>query len=90
MIYVTQFPAPKGHWRISAGGGVQPRWRADGRELFYLAPPNQLMSVALELDTARDAAKVRSVTPLFFAPLSGSPRGPTNLVQHQVDDDPRH
>jgi hypothetical protein len=38
-IYVRDFsggPAPsKGKWQISSSGGAGPRWRADGRELFY-------------------------------------------------------
>src|SRR5262249_25432592 len=31
-IYVQPFPDPKGKWLISQGGGVQPRWRGDGKE----------------------------------------------------------
>ena len=31
--------------RISRGGGTSPRWRADGRELFYLAPDGKMMAV---------------------------------------------
>jgi serine/threonine protein kinase/Tol biopolymer transport system component len=31
--------------RISRGGGVSPRWRGDGRELFYLAPDGKMMAV---------------------------------------------
>jgi Tol biopolymer transport system component len=36
-VYVTHFPGPAGKWPISSGGGDYPRWRADGKELFYLA-----------------------------------------------------
>ncbi|MGD8413568.1 MAG: hypothetical protein PVF33_05020, partial [Candidatus Latescibacterota bacterium] len=35
-IYVQAFPDPNGRWMVSTGGGTQPVWRADGRELFYL------------------------------------------------------
>jgi Tol biopolymer transport system component len=54
--------------RISPDGGVQVRWRADGRELFYLTPAGQLMAVPIEyLDggTVRPGAAV----PLFQAKL---------------------
>ena len=34
-VYVESLPRGKGRWRISTGGGIQPRWRRDGRELFY-------------------------------------------------------
>ena len=33
-IYVTSFPEARGKWLVSTGGGEQPRWRGDGRELF--------------------------------------------------------
>jgi eukaryotic-like serine/threonine-protein kinase len=33
---------------VSSHGGVQPIWRRDGKELFYLAPDGAVMSVAIE------------------------------------------
>jgi eukaryotic-like serine/threonine-protein kinase len=46
-LYVARFERPAEKWRVSTAGGTQPRWRRDGRELFYLAPGNQLMAVAV-------------------------------------------
>jgi Tol biopolymer transport system component len=46
-VYVTTFPKPGAHVRISSGGGQAPRWSADGRELFFLTPGNTLMSAVL-------------------------------------------
>ena len=34
-IYVQPYPGPGGKWPISTEGGTEPRWSADGRELFY-------------------------------------------------------
>ena len=34
-IYIAPFPPTGGKWQVSAGGGVVPRWRADGKEIFY-------------------------------------------------------
>ena len=34
-VYVRPFPGPGGRWQISNGGGMEPHWSADGRELFY-------------------------------------------------------
>jgi serine/threonine-protein kinase len=34
-VYVESIPRGKGRWLISAGGGTEPLWSADGRELFY-------------------------------------------------------
>src|SRR5438309_4316078 len=35
-IYVVPFPSRGGKWQVSTGGGLWPRWRHDGKELFYL------------------------------------------------------
>ena len=34
-IYVRRFPGLEGRWQLSDGGGINPRWSPDGRELFY-------------------------------------------------------
>ncbi len=46
-VYVQSFPGPGGKWQISTSGGDQPRWRRDGRELFYMAPNQTLMAVPI-------------------------------------------
>jgi Tol biopolymer transport system component len=45
QIYVTSFPALDQKVQISTNGGGQPRWRRDGRELYYLASDGKLMAV---------------------------------------------
>ena len=44
-IHVRPFPGPGGQWPISAGGGTSPRWRKDGKELYYVAADNKMMTV---------------------------------------------
>jgi Tol biopolymer transport system component len=44
-IYVTSFPGAAGKWQVSRGGGEEPRWRGDGKEIFYIAPSGMLMAV---------------------------------------------
>jgi Tol biopolymer transport system component len=54
-VYVRAFeggPATTGPRRISIDGGSLPRWRRDGRELFYLSPGRKLMSVEFDGSTA--------------------------------------
>ncbi len=46
-VYVQPFPGPGEKVRISSSGGGEPKWRADGRELFYLAPDGMLMAVPI-------------------------------------------
>ena len=48
-VYVAPVLEPLNRKRISIGGGTAPRWRGDGRELFYTTPDNRvIMSVAIE------------------------------------------
>ncbi|MEQ1911146.1 MAG: hypothetical protein ABMA15_20165, partial [Vicinamibacterales bacterium] len=44
-VYVTRFPGPSGKRPISTAGGSYPRWREDGRELFYLSRDGTMVSV---------------------------------------------
>jgi Tol biopolymer transport system component/predicted Ser/Thr protein kinase len=37
-----------GKWQISTGGGSQPAWRADGKEIFFVAPDGMMMAVPVE------------------------------------------
>jgi eukaryotic-like serine/threonine-protein kinase len=48
-IYVVPFPpsATSGKWMVSRGGGVQPRWRRNGKELFYISPDSKMMAVSV-------------------------------------------
>jgi len=47
-VYVQAFPGPGGKWQISAAGGTNPRWRGDGKEIFYLSLDNKIMAVPVE------------------------------------------
>ena len=47
-IYVDSFPEPTGPALISRDGGRAPRWRGDGRELFFLAPDGSMMAAGIE------------------------------------------
>jgi eukaryotic-like serine/threonine-protein kinase len=72
-IFVTEFrfdPAsatarPGDSIRLSEGGGMAPRWRRDGRELFYLAPDGAVMSIAVD---GRGMFHGRPATTLFKVP----------------------
>ncbi len=44
-VVVQPFPAAGSKWQVSTAGGVAPRWRADGKELYFLAPDATLMAV---------------------------------------------
>jgi Tol biopolymer transport system component len=57
-VYVRPFPdSNSGQWMVSRGGGGQPRWRGDGKELFYRNPnTNSLMSVDVTLNPTFNAS----------------------------------
>jgi Tol biopolymer transport system component len=67
QVVVQSFPDPNGgRWQITAQGGIEPKWRHDGRELFYLAPDGKLMAVPVNPDRTFQAG---SPTVLFQTPL---------------------
>lgn len=73
-IYVQPFPGPGHKTLISSEGGVQARWRHDGKELFYLAPDNRLMAVPIQFDAAGQSVEVGTPVSLFAPHLGGTPQ----------------
>jgi serine/threonine protein kinase len=67
-VYVQSFPAGGGKWQVSTHGGVQPHWRHDGKELFYLAPDSKMMSVTVKAGTTFEAG---TPEPLFQTRIYG-------------------
>jgi dipeptidyl aminopeptidase/acylaminoacyl peptidase len=65
-VYVTSFPALDGKWQVSAAGGEWPRWRRDGKEIFYVSLDNTLIATAVE--GGGSTLKVGSAQPLFELP----------------------
>ncbi len=47
-VYVRPFPSGAGKWKVSTNGGARPRWRGDGKELFYLSPERALLAVTVK------------------------------------------
>jgi hypothetical protein len=44
-VYVETVPQSDQKWPVSTNGGYEPRWRADGREIYYLSEDRKLMAV---------------------------------------------
>jgi eukaryotic-like serine/threonine-protein kinase len=72
-VYLRPFPDAGGKWQVSAGGGSQPRWRQDGRELFYIAVDAKLMAVPIAAAPQERAVTVGTPTPLFVTRLASGP-----------------
>jgi Tol biopolymer transport system component len=83
-VYVSSFPGPGGKWQVSSAGGAAPRWREDGRELFYLAPDRRVMASDIKPDGA--AFQFSPPRALFQAPTEGAfavmPDGGRFLLQN--------
>src|SRR5580704_2544240 len=79
-IYVRSFALnsagtavePGGKWQISNGYGIDPRWRGDGRELYYNAQSGQMMAVAIATTPEFRPGKPQ---PLGFSTERGSSSG---------------
>ena len=65
QVYVQAFPGGEMRQVVSPNGGAEPQWRADGRELFYLAEDDTLMAV--QIGAGRPLQVGRPVT--LFRPL---------------------
>jgi len=71
-IYAAPFPGPGGKRQISTSGGTHPRWRADGKELFYSGPGQKLMAAGVNIKGG--ALEVGKAEPLFSLVSSGHGR----------------
>ena len=72
QIVVQPFPEPTSKWQVSTEGGAQPRWRADGKELYFIAPDGKLMVTSITVKGSTFAAG----TPVALFPASPATSGP--------------
>ena len=73
-VYVRPFPVAEGQWKISIAGGEQPRWRGDGKELFFWGADGRMMAVAAKATAeTKPSFEPEAPQPLFEAHLARSP-----------------
>jgi Tol biopolymer transport system component/predicted Ser/Thr protein kinase len=63
-VYVQPLQADGRKWQVSTGGGSDPKWRADEKEMFYIGGDGRMMSVSLRDATAFDPGVPRPLFPL--------------------------
>jgi len=91
-VYVVTFPKADEKTRVSSGGGDWPRWRADGKEIFYVTPDDQL--AAAEVRSNSERLEIGAVQSLFkvnprknaFSPFDVAGDGQKFLVNTVVED----
>jgi Tol biopolymer transport system component len=65
-IYVQPIPASGGKWQVSNAGGTQPRWRRDGREIFYLSMDKKIVSVEARLGPRPEFGAPEALFPVWL------------------------
>src|SRR5436190_22563110 len=62
-VYIEPYPPSGAKWQVSSNGGGSPRWRRDGKELFFVANDGHLTSVAIHAST--NGLEISTPVPLF-------------------------
>jgi dipeptidyl aminopeptidase/acylaminoacyl peptidase len=73
-VYVTQFPGPGGKWQVSTNGGREPKWSADGSEIFYLDASESLVTVPVSTDNTFRAGMPETLFEAELFPFVGRNR----------------
>jgi Tol biopolymer transport system component len=58
--------------QVSTNGGTQPRWRSDGKELFYLDLDRRLMAVTIAVSRDGQTVEAGIPAPLFQTQIGGA------------------
>jgi eukaryotic-like serine/threonine-protein kinase len=87
-VYVQSFPQAGSKWQISTEGGVQPQWRPDGKELFYLSPAANPQFMVVDILTKPSDAVFKAGAPkkLFVINMT-NPGGPGARNNYEVMED---
>src|SRR6266480_5218844 len=81
-IYLTTFPWASGKWQVSRGAGTDPRWRGDGKEMFYIGPHGELTAVEVNSGGSFNAG-----VPMKLFPFQGRAQiSSTDLSTYDVKD----
>jgi Tol biopolymer transport system component len=69
QVYVQTVPPSGAKWQISTAGGSRPRWRRDGRELYYVAADQMVMAVPVKPGSSFEAGAPQAL----FGPILARP-----------------
>jgi hypothetical protein len=94
-VYVEAFPRSERKWTVSTNGGYEPRWRGDGRELYYLSEDRKLMAVSVGSGLSFDAPKplFQTRTSVLVSPFRTNyvaNRGGSRFLINTQSDDAAH
>jgi hypothetical protein len=90
-VWVTRFPLDGSRWQLTTAGAWYPRWRRDGRELFYLGFDNTLYAMPVNGEGA--AFQSRKPQRLFqfsprtpFIPYDVTADGQRFIVSNLIEE----
>jgi hypothetical protein len=86
QIYVKPFPSGSGKWQASTGGGIFPRWRRDGRELFYMESSDGGRMMAVGVKPTGESLEFTAPQGLFDSGYVNIVH-PTNFLTYDVSPD---
>ena len=72
-VYVRGVASTSAQWQISTAGGAQPRWRRDGKEIFFTSPDGKLMAASVDATMTFQPANPRPLFELPALPRRGAP-----------------
>lgn len=92
-VWLQAFPTATGKWRASTEGGIQPKWRGDGKELYYIAPNGTLMAVPLTYGSTIEPGRpvplfsmgAETTTGAFWHQYDVTPDGLRFLINSRID-----
>jgi serine/threonine protein kinase/Tol biopolymer transport system component len=79
-IYVQPFPEPSQKTIVSKDGGLQPRWSPDGKEIFFIAPDGELLSVSLRFSRDGRSVDPAAPVPLFHSRVGSGGSNPDYVI----------
>jgi serine/threonine protein kinase/Tol biopolymer transport system component len=82
-VFITTFPTAGGKLQVSRTGGRQPRWRGDGKEIYYLDPHGTLMAVPVTTDPGLSTGAATALFATNVRPYISS----TDLFTYDVTRD---
>ncbi len=82
-VYVSPFPAAVNKWQVSRGGGREPRWRRDGKELFYISADGKMVAVPVKTSTTFEAGSPSTL----FQTHTRQPISALDLASYDVSAD---
>jgi eukaryotic-like serine/threonine-protein kinase len=81
-VYVQAIAEQQGRVQVSTGGGGQPRWRRDGKEIFYVSLDSHVMAASITTRPGSHALEFGAPASLFAVDITAGPISLNNTAQY--------